>query len=209
MHINKDQQLIKAFCHHYFWLSIVHHTYKTLFEDTSKHELLEKTAKSFFQNLNKIIIDYLFFQFCKFTDPAKMRNDFNLTVEYMVKYIDWAPDIKDKLSSLMSRLNELRNLIKDARHKIIVHRDVEVIISQNQVLGKFPKGKDEEFLDLLGEFCDCMHRACFGKSFGSISTASEGDVFDLIKTLKKSIAFERLLSEKSGDDLIKLYDLMK
>ena len=74
MHNNKDQQLIKEFCSHYFWLRIVHHTFKTLFADTSKHELLDKTAKSFFQYLNRIFIDYLFLQFCKFTDPAKMRN---------------------------------------------------------------------------------------------------------------------------------------
>ncbi len=133
---NTQQQLIKTFCNHYFWIRKVHNTYKTLFEDTSTRELLEKVAISFFQDLNKIIIEYLILQFCKITDPAKMKNGLNLTVEYVVKYMDWSPDIKKNLESIMSKLQEFRKLIVPARHKVIGHPDVKVIISKNQMIGK-------------------------------------------------------------------------
>ena len=72
-------------------------------------------------------------------------------------------------------------------------------------LGSFPDGEDERFLSLLEEICNITHEACFNSIFGSIGVSTLGDVEDFKKALKKALVFDRLFSESTGNETVKLF----
>ncbi len=208
MFTEDEKNSVKEFCNQYFWLYYCHHIYKTLFEENSHKELLIKTANTFFYDLSEIIRSYLLIQFCRLTDREMTQGHYNLTIKYLVKNIPWPSNIKKELNSISDKLHKFRSHIIDARNKILSHIDLDTTRTKG-VLGWFPKGEDVEFLNLMAEFCDCMHRTCFGTPFGDVSPPRNGDVLDLIKTLRRSLAFEKLWAKSSGEDLRKLGMLLE
>ncbi len=203
-----EKNSVKEFCNQYLRLYNDYHIYKILFEENSHKELLIKTANTFFGDFNRIIIAHLFVQFCRLTDREGKEGKYNLTTKYLIKNIQWPSDTEKTLNAIHNKLQTFRSFIICARNKILAHIDLDTTRSKG-MLGEFPKGEDIEFLNSLGEFCDCMHRNCFGIPFGDVDPGGEGDVLDLIKTLKRSLAFEKLWTESSGEDLIKLDKLLE
>lgn len=53
--------------------------------------------------------------------------------------------------------------------------------------------------------CNLLHKASFGVIFGDISVGMPGDVLDLKKTLKRAIAFEKLLKESKGEEKLRFF----
>jgi hypothetical protein len=84
---NVVSQSVKRFCHQVFWLRSVHRIYKELFESESSRELMDKTAQSFFNDLNVILINYLLLEFVKVTDPAVSKGEENLTIDNLIESI--------------------------------------------------------------------------------------------------------------------------
>ena len=54
----KTQEIIEKFYQQVFWLRSVHWTYQELFESEEAKRLMEKTAHSFFEDINIIFINY-------------------------------------------------------------------------------------------------------------------------------------------------------
>jgi hypothetical protein len=213
------QEMVKRFCGHVHWLVRVRNTYKVLFEDEqpSCRTLMEKTASSFFADLNRILQEYLLLECAKITDPATTRNNENFTVDYLVGMISWPDDkaILDRLSSLphddKDILKELKSLqattddfrshIVPARNKLLAHSDKEAVLSRRP-LGAFPEGKDRTFFEALQKICNIACEACSGTIYGDMSTVVHGggDVINLRKTLREAIAFRDALSESTGQN---------
>ena len=97
------KKIVKRFCGHVHWLISVRYIYKVLFEDKqpSCQALMEKTASSFFVDLNRILQEYLLLECAKITDPATTGNDTNFTVDFLVQGICWPNDkaILNKMTS--------------------------------------------------------------------------------------------------------------
>lgn len=198
----------KRFCDRVFWLRVVCHIYEELFENEQSLILVEKTAPSFFVDLNTILHRYLLLEFAKITDSAETREKENFTVDNLVISIDWPQDIREKLRSLNDKTKGFRSHILCARHKLLAHSDKEAFLS-DKTLGEFPEGEDKVFLETLQEVCDITHKACFGTIVGHMVLAKAGDVIDFRKTLENAVAFNELLSESSGQEKIRLYSYLR
>jgi hypothetical protein len=100
-------------------------------------------------------------------------------------------------------VQSFREYIKPARDRILAHYDKTTVVS-GESLGAFPEGKDEELLEALEQMCNLFHEASFGEMFGPMMSGHPGDVLDLKHALAKAIAFDKLLSDSTGDDLRRL-----
>jgi hypothetical protein len=224
----KAMEIVKRFCGHVHWLVRVRHTYKVLFEDEqpSCQTLMEKTASSFFADLNRILHEYLLLECAKITDPATTRNDENFTVDYLVQKIRWPndkallkrltslpdddKDIVKEFKSQWATTEDFRRHIKRTRNKLLAHLDSEAVLSSSS-LGVFPKGEDKKFFDALQKICNIAHEACFGTIYGDMSPIpfGGGDVINLRRTLKFAVAFEKALSESTGQNKTWLLSLLE
>jgi hypothetical protein len=200
--------LVKKFGNKVIRFHIIHHMYKELFEDEDAQILMENTANSFFGDLNTILQHYILLEFAKITDPATTRGHENFTIENLIESIDWPQDVRDTLISLNDKTKKFRGYIIEARNKLLAHMDKEVHLT-NKVLGGFPKGEEETFLQTLVEICETTHKACFNSNFGKIVVTEEGDVHDLKKTLKSALAFEKKFYDSTGKEKSDLFSLVR
>ena len=202
------KEIVEKFCAHVHWLVRVRHIFKVLFEDEqpSCQTLMEKTAPSFFADLNRILQEYLLLECAKITDPAITGKYENFTVACLVQKITWPnEDVLKELESLQKITQEFRGDVDCARNKLLAHLDRGAVLS-GKPLGAFAEGKDTTFFDALQEICKIAHEACFGTVYGDMSTVplGGGDVINLRKTLEFAVAFKEALSESSGQNKTRL-----
>jgi hypothetical protein len=202
------RRMVKRFCNQVFWLRKARHIYEELFEKEESRFLLEKTAPSFFSDLNTILQNYLLLEFAKMTDPPKSGKNENFAVENLVVSIAWPSPVKDKLQMLNEKTKLFRCYVAEARNKVLAHFDKTVFMDE-RTLGSFPKGEDEIFLRTLEEICNIAHEACFGSVFGQMVLAVPGDVINLKRCLLNGLAFNQLLSENEGQEKTKLYSYLQ
>jgi len=202
------KQMVKRFCDQFIWLRVVHNIYKELFENDETQILMKNTAPSFFSYFNTILINCLFLEFVKITDPVMTGAHENFTVDNLIKSINWPQNVYQELKALSEKTKIFKQYAKDARNKLLAHIDKEIFLS-NKTLGKFPVGEDERFLEILERICNITHEVCFGSILGTISLTAPGDVVNLKRALTKALAFDRLLSESTGSELSKLFDYLK
>lgn len=202
------QKMVKAFGKHVIELRSAHRIYKELFESEETESLLDKTAQSFFDDLNTMLRNYLLLEFVKITDPAESNGEENFTIDNIIESVCWPTEVEQKLKVLNEKAMMFRGYIKKARNKLLAHRDKKNILS-NKELGGFPEGEDERFLIILEEICNIIHEACFNSIFGTIQVSMIGDVEDLKKALKKALVFDRLFSESKGAEKVKLFQYLR
>lgn len=181
--------------------------YEELFEKEDSSGLIERTASSFFADLNTILQYYLLLEFVKVTDPPTTGKNENLTVDNLIESINWPQHILEKLISLRQKTTTFRSYVLAARNKLLAHIDKETFLAE-KTLGGFPEGEDELYLKTLEEIADIAHEACFGRIIGQRVLAAPGDVINLKKTLANSVAFDRLLAESNGKEKIRLYSYL-
>ena len=201
-------QIVKKFCNQVVWFRAVHNIYKELYENEEADILMERTAQSFFIDINMILLNYILLEFVKITDPAITKWQEHFTIDNLIESIDWPQDVQQKLKSLNDKTKTFRSYTIKARNKLLAHNDKDVFLT-NKILGEFPKGEDETFLKTLEDICDITHTACFNSIFGHISVAMHGDVLDLKKTLKKALVFDKLFSESTGNEKAKLFSYLR
>ena len=170
---------------------------------------MEKTASSFFADLNRILQEYLLLECAKITDPAATSVHENFTVAYLVQKLQWPnEDTKKELESLKRITEDFRSDIECARNKFLAHLDTEAVLS-GEPLGAFPEGKDKTFVDALQKICNITHEACIGTIYGDMSPITGGDVINLRKTLEFAVAFKEALSESSVQNKTWLYSCLE
>jgi hypothetical protein len=203
------RELVTSFCRHILWLRSLHYIYRELFEGDDSRSLMERTALAFFQNLNKILVDYILLEVGKLTDPAtsSVGNRENFTVANLIETVEWSPDCRQEIDKLNETVQSFRKHIKIVRNRLLAHYDKRTVTS-GYSLGDFPEGEDEKLLQALERICNVMHEAAFGEIYGDMVPQQDGDVLDLKKALSKAIAFEKLFSDSKGDDLNRLSRLL-
>jgi AbiU2 len=206
------KEVVKKFCAHVLWLISARHIFKVLYEDEqpSCKTLMEKTAPSFFNNIGRILHEYLLLESAKVTDDADTMGYTNFTVDYLVEKICWPKDtgIQQKLESLRTVTEDFRRYIKLARNKLLAHSDLRTVLSETS-LGSFPENEDRKFFDALEEICNITHEACFGTIYGQMVPTSSGDVISLRQALRYAVAFKEALSESSDQNRKWLYSCLQ
>jgi len=201
------KKIVIKFCDQVFLLRNIRHIYRELFENDQMSILMQKTASSFFDDLNIILHQYLLLEFVKITDPAESQGKENFTVGNLIESIDWPEGIKLKLTPLNNKIESFRLLVKPARNRQLAHMDKETLLGDMK-LGEFPEGEDELFLNALQKICDITHEICFGSIGAQRLMVKPGDVINLKRTLENAIAFKELLSETSGQEKTRLYSYL-
>jgi len=185
-------EVIKQFCVQCYTIRALYKEYSYLYEDNKERlDLLNKTARDFFHNLQVILIERLFLDICKITDPASSRKNSNLTIKYILKEIEQDAKVNLGLDKLSNQIHKFRNLIDDARNKIIVHSDLETIES-NKTLGMFSKIDNDEFWRNLQEFVNKIHMHYFKESYIFDEVIDCGfNAKYLVLALKKAAYFDQ------------------
>jgi hypothetical protein len=198
--------MVKKFCNHVLWLRVVRHDFEELFENEDATILRERTAPSFFADLNRILHSYLLLDFVKITDPktsGRKQEQENFTLDNLIESINWPQDVLERLRSLSGKARAFRRRIRDARNKLLAHADKEIFLTDT-TLGEFPEGEDEMFLGTLEEVCNITHEVCFGQIFGQMSVVAPGDVISLKRALANAVAFLEVLSKSKGEERTRL-----
>ncbi len=204
-----SKQAVKIFCNCFAQLKAQHYTFTVLFSDKRIQDLMDVTAREFFVELNKIMHEHLLLEFVKLSDPAISRKKSeNLTIHNLYETINWSNCTKRKLENLILRIESFRKYLKPARNKILAHPNKGTIMSGTR-LGEFPEGEDIHFVSNIEEICNVMHTECFGIIFGDVGVTIAGDVHDFIKMIGKASAFDDLFNASTGEEKIRLFDLLR
>lgn len=185
------KEIIRCFCEQCSWVKTVYNEYCFLYESGElRRELLNKISSHFFRRLQEILIEYLILNICKLTDSANCGKENNLTVEYVLKQIE--PEVQEKLQlkELSKNIHLFRGRIKDARHKLVAHLDVNTTLSDKR-LGEFPEGEDKQFWKYVQEFVDKIHRYHFEGEPFPLDLSPAYSAKDLLWALKKTVFFDQ------------------
>lgn len=183
------KETVKRFCDQCLWVKLVFNEYCILYESgKARLELLEEVAKHFFHDINKILVEYILLNMCKLTDPARSRQDDNLTVKYILKVIGPEATMQLDLDGLSKGIHSIRPYIRDARNKIIAHLDKNTLLSPG-TLGAFPRKIGDSFWNSLQEFVDRIHRYYFQGPF-PLDAVNIYNAQDLVQALKKAVHYD-------------------
>jgi len=211
-HNESTRELVKSFCDHIFWLKQVHYIFCQLFEDDNAEFLMKKTAPVFFQDLGNILADYFLLEVAKLTDPStspvKGDRRENFTVANLIETVEWPLDCLREINKLYEAVIAFREYVKPVRNSLLAHYD-KVTVMAGHPIGGFPEGEDKRLLAVLEQLCDVFHQATFSEILGDMVPNHLGDVLDLKRALKRAAAFDKLLSESNGEELVRLSRLLE
>ncbi|MBS2024560.1 MAG: hypothetical protein JST92_19335 [Deltaproteobacteria bacterium] len=208
MSSEEARQAVAQLGQHFVWLKSVWHNYTVLFENQRTFETRNATAFRFFDDLNRVMIEYLLLSFARITDPPRSMGNENFTIANLLETIDWPEPHKSSLLGLWAKLQAFRTKIVPARNKLIAHLDKNAFL-KDLTLGVFEKGEDRVFIEDLEAICNVMHEAATGSIFGQVQVAERGDAIDLLRVLEWGRAFDRAISAAKGEEKMKLYDLIQ
>ncbi len=166
--------------------------FQSLFKtDRWTSDLCNSIAPLLFENLNRILHENLYIQFCRITDNAGTGKKSNLTTNYIVEQIRWPDEVGEKLREVNGRLKAFRQHIERARSKRIAHVDLFAQLERWDDLGAFPNGAEIRFLEDLQTFVNIAHGYFHGGSSHPIRVAMATDTHQLVRALVKSAVFDR------------------
>jgi hypothetical protein len=134
-----------------------------------------------------MLVDNLFLQFSKITDPAGSGRRTNLTTNYLLEKLPWPNDVRAKLAEINGRLLEFRKLIEPARSKRIAHVDFAAQIERHDNLGAFTQGREMEFLQDLQAFLNTAFGHFHNGDHRPIAISMSTDTHKLVRALEKSV----------------------
>jgi hypothetical protein len=177
-------EMVENFCNYFVELKAKLYIYEELFENDEAKLIMGKTAKSFFLDLNDVIVKFLLLEFAKTTDSewsnTKDGRRENFTVENLINTIDWPYRVKARLDVLKIEAKFFHSLIEKARNKLLAHYDKESFLD-DITLGNFTSEQGVKFIETLQEICDITHEVCFGSIVGDVVVSMSGDVQELKK----------------------------
>jgi hypothetical protein len=166
------------------WLKCCYNTYSALYEsDERTTKVLEASASLFFQDLNKIIIDYILLQISKITDPAESMGHKNLTFESVNASLKKENLMTKEIENLSNGLSRYRELVIDSRNKLISHLDSKTVIN-NLIIGEHSENEVNDFFKCLQSYSDAVGNSVQVGPLDFQATAGRGDVLDLIKLMR-------------------------
>jgi len=184
--INQEiRDLFVAFRDRCIWTHDCFYTYKALYESSPEVGIaLHAAASRFFHDLNSILIEYVILQICKITDPAVTSGHKNLTFEHLNDELRLAELMTVEIESHSNELRAYRELIVEARNRLISHNDRDTILSELTV-SSHTKQSVEAFFEHLYAYTDAVGIAS-GEGPLDYRGGGSGDVFDLIKILLRA-----------------------
>ena len=178
-----SQQVVKEFCSICSWTFEVWQNHKALFDDNPKQELLKSSkGAAVFARVNTISQEYVLHQIIKLHDPAVMRGNVTLGIEYIIRFGAWDQATLNSLNLLAAKLDAFAKQLRTVRNKILSHNDLEAILNGGE-LGSFPEGEDVEYFNALQEFVNLVHDYEIGGPY-PFPNFVEADVLGLMSVIR-------------------------
>lgn len=181
------QQAFTSFREECIWLRNCYNTYKSLFECGERTEkILREAAELFFDDLNCILIEYIFLQICKITDPAETSGRANLTVKYLNNALEDVHLFSEEIRECSEGVLRYREYIVGARNRLVSHLDLQAVL-RREPIGEHAPHEVTAFFDNLQKYCDAVGRAVGSGPLDFRCAPGKGDVEDLINVLQRGI----------------------
>ncbi len=160
------------------WLS-----HRELFDDNLRALELQKSwAGDELLRLSIISQEYALLQVAKLHDRAVVSGKITLSLEYIMVYGGWKPEVLEKLNRLEEKLNIFARQLRDVRNKVLSHNDLASIVA-GATLGEFVKGEDEAYFRNLQEFVNIIHNEIVGGPW-PFNDLVKNDVAAFLATIK-------------------------
>lgn len=173
----------KALRERFIWIRVCFNTFDALYGgDEDAKATMEKSAVTFFSDLNRVLQEYCLLQFCRITDPPS-----DLAVSRIVNGLRAEGLLTTEIEKSANGMLAYRTLIVGARNKIIAHSDRKVALSET-VLGEHTEKELEQFFEDMFAFNDDVGRALGIGPLDFRATPCEGDVLDLLRCLRRATA---------------------
>ena len=183
--VSKDIAL--KFCEICNWTYEAWVTHRKLFDDNKDIEKKFKQIKYFTSRLSIITQEYCLLQISKLHDPAIMKNNLCLTIDYIIRFGNWGDKLTE-VNKIKDHLSGLWSKIKSARNTIIAHNNLETI-STNQAQGKLSKNLDKKYFNKLQDLVNMVHEKWFSGPypFNDLAITDVHEFLAQIKTYNKAI----------------------
>jgi hypothetical protein len=117
----QDPSDIVVFADHCVFMRSVYLHGRILFEQSSTKDSarMKRAAPVFFEDLNRMLVEYIILQVCKITDPAHdFRKNENHTVAFLLRHYDFSSDPANghRLAALDAQLQVFRQKLLPARN---------------------------------------------------------------------------------------------
>lgn len=177
---------IKAFASQCVLMRSIYMHQKILFELSTKteKEIMDRTARFFFQDVNLVFRHFLILQVRKITESS---NHDNLTIHFLLGCYDFTaePQKLKTLQDLNDKMQKFSDKLKPARNKIVSHLDRGTILDGSP-LGKVDEGEWTQFWLDLDEFVCALYEKSFGHTMHINEVVGWPDAALLLKALSRS-----------------------
>jgi hypothetical protein len=194
--VSKEE--VRTFSEHCVYIRSVYTFMTRIWRDSDAGEraVMESVAPLFFEDIGKVLGDFLVIAACRITDPTDAgRGRENFGVELFANSFPPEDETFGKLHALRGRMEKLRKVIEPARNKLGAHADRDVIREGKTLQGGSWK-EWEDFWLALADFVRLLNEKTFGKPFEIDAAGVFGDAETLLKSLKQSRHFEALINDK-------------
>jgi hypothetical protein len=169
--------------------------------DDAERKVMEAIAPFFFEDMGKVLSEFLVIAACRITDPANdRRGNQNFTLELFSRSFPLDSETFKHLETIRQRMNMLRSKILPARNKLGAHADRAVIL-KGEPLGAANWQEWDDFWSALADFVRILNEQTTGKPFEIDAGGVLGDAETLLKALFNSQYFEKLL--RSNDPAVR------
>ncbi len=190
--MNDPETVLEEFCVLCDQMWIDRDVFGSLFEDDPKgRDLCRETFPYLFNDINRLMVENLFLQFCRITDPSGTGSKLNLTTNYIVTCLPWSKQVKAQLEAINAELMAFRAKIEKARSKRIAHVDLDAQVSRAPAMGGFQPGEDFKFLRDLQQFVNVAYGQLHNGHIRPIRPAVSSDAYRLIRALEKAALYDR------------------
>jgi hypothetical protein len=169
--------------------------------DADERKTMEAIAPLFFEDIGKVLGEFLVIAACRITDPMDAgRGRQNFTVELFTNSFLPESEAFKKLDELCRLMGKLREKILPTRHKLGAHADRDVI-RKGETLPGGSWADWQGFWSALADFVRIINEETFGTPFEIDAGGVLGDAETLLKCFEQSQHFETLL--KGNDPKVK------
>jgi len=169
--------------------------------DDAERKVMEAVAPLFFEDMGKVLSEFLVIAGCRITDPASdRRGNQNFTLELFTNSFSRDSETFKQLAALRQRIDKHRVKILPARNKLGAHADRAVIL-KGEPLGAASWTDWDDFWSALRDFVRILNAKTLGKPFEIDAGGVRGDAETLLKALYNHQHFETLL--KSNDPVVR------
>jgi len=183
------------------WTWCLSKQYRILFHGAEKrHELLNRSATHFFQDVMFTFQEAYVLQLCKLSEAGRTFGHRNLSARLFLDDPGLPLALRSRLEVLCSRLDTFRSILEPARNKIIGHADLPTALA-NQELGAFSEDDEASFWKDLQEVVHAVYEHHYGEKAFITNVVMQGDADDLVEALKKAVIYDKLADEQPMESL--------